>query len=154
MQQFTVPQFIDVEDKIIGPITTRQFLILLAETIVAAISYSLFDFSLFITIFVTSLFTAFVFAFVKVNGRPFHLFVLNICQTLSRAPLRVWLLVALPDSMILPDEIKKSENIPTKKVNLQASRLDQLSLIVDTSGQYRGEDLIKKEIKPNNNVRK
>ena len=30
MQQFTVPQFIDVEPKIIGPITTRQFLIFLA----------------------------------------------------------------------------------------------------------------------------
>ena len=29
MQMFTVPQFIDVEDKIIGPITTRQFIICL-----------------------------------------------------------------------------------------------------------------------------
>ena len=27
--RFTVPQFIDVEDKIFGPLTTRQFLIML-----------------------------------------------------------------------------------------------------------------------------
>ena len=27
MQQFVVPQFIDVEDKIIGSITVRQFII-------------------------------------------------------------------------------------------------------------------------------
>ncbi|KKS92044.1 MAG: hypothetical protein UV69_C0039G0006, partial [Parcubacteria group bacterium GW2011_GWE2_43_12] len=29
MQQFVVPQFIDVEDKIIGPITVRQFIIIM-----------------------------------------------------------------------------------------------------------------------------
>jgi hypothetical protein len=29
MQQFVVPQFIDVEDKIIGPISVRQFLTLM-----------------------------------------------------------------------------------------------------------------------------
>ena len=45
MQQFTVPQFIDVEDKIIGPITTRQFVIMLAGFTLIGISYKLFDFS-------------------------------------------------------------------------------------------------------------
>lgn len=146
MQQFTVPQFIDVEDKIIGPITTRQFLILMAATIISAIAYKIFDFSLFATVFIVTLFTAAMFAFVRVNGRPFHLFVLNLSQTLRRSPLRVWLLVAMPESAILPDDTQEKEEIATKKVNLQASRLDQLSLIVDTSGQYRGDDLIKKEI--------
>ena len=29
MDRFVVPQFIDVEDKIFGPVTVRQFLILL-----------------------------------------------------------------------------------------------------------------------------
>lgn len=29
MQQFLVPQFIDVENKIIGPLTVRQFVIFL-----------------------------------------------------------------------------------------------------------------------------
>ena len=50
MQQFTVPQFIDVENKIIGPITARQFLILLIAAIIVAISYKIFDFSLFLTV--------------------------------------------------------------------------------------------------------
>ena len=47
-QQFTVPQFIDVEDQILGPITVRQFVIVLADGIFLAISYKLADLTLFI----------------------------------------------------------------------------------------------------------
>jgi len=90
MQQFTVPQFIDVENQIIGPITTRQFMILLGATIIMAISYKLFDFSLFVTISVTVLIIAATFAFVKINGQPFHLFILNFIQTWRRPNIRVW----------------------------------------------------------------
>ena len=43
MQQFTVPQFIDFEDKIIGPITTRQFLILMGGFVAIALCYAIFD---------------------------------------------------------------------------------------------------------------
>ena len=48
MQQFTVPQFIDVEDKVIGPITVRQFIIMLAGFLAIAICYKLLDFAAFI----------------------------------------------------------------------------------------------------------
>jgi len=90
MQQFTVPQFIDVEDKIIGPITARQFVIFLAAAIVIAISYKIFDFTLFITFSIIVFLIAVLFGFVKINGRPFHFFVLNIVQTVRRPGIRVW----------------------------------------------------------------
>ncbi len=45
MRQFTVPQFIDVEDKIIGPLTVRQFLIMLTGFAVIGVSYKFADFS-------------------------------------------------------------------------------------------------------------
>ena len=77
MQQFTVPQFIDVESKIIGPITTRQFLIILAAALLIALFYRIFDFSLFVFTTVIVLIIAAMFAFVKINSRPFHFFVLN-----------------------------------------------------------------------------
>jgi len=50
MQQFTVPQFIDVEDKILGPITIRQFLILLVGCIVIFISYRYGDLGTFVLV--------------------------------------------------------------------------------------------------------
>lgn len=140
MQQFTVPQFIDVEDKIFGPITTRQFLIILASSIVVAISYKIFDFSLFVLVLIIVSLFCMLFAFARVNGRPFHFFVLNFIQTVKRANLRVWnnnsseMIIEQMDAIIeKPVNHAQAPSIPT-------SRLDELSLIVDTSGAYMGED--------------
>lgn len=133
-----MPQFIDVENKIIGPITTRQFLIILAAGIIAAISYKLFDFSLFITITIAVLGLAAVFAFVRINGRPFHFFVLNVIQTLRRPRLRVWDSRAIITEMAEKTLIKAEEK-PVPKASYKKSRLAELALIVDTKGHYKGE---------------
>ncbi|HBA36649.1 TPA: hypothetical protein DCZ15_02110 [Candidatus Falkowbacteria bacterium] len=139
MQQFTVPQFLDVESKIIGPLTTRQFLIILAAAIIMAISYRLFDFSLFLVIAIIITIIAAVFSFVKVNSQPFHLFVLNAIQTVRRPGLRVWnnRLVAIEQEEKL-DIIKPGYEPETKK-EYKTSRLAELALIVDTKGRYKGE---------------
>ncbi len=47
MQQFVVPQFIEVEDKIFGPITIRQFLILLGAFVLIFLGWRFGDFLIF-----------------------------------------------------------------------------------------------------------
>jgi len=141
MNQFTVPQFIDVEDKIIGPVTTRQFLIILVCFILIFIYYRIFDMSLFITASAFNIIVFSTFAFVKVNGRPFHFFVLNIIQTLKKTKLRIWNHILYKTGQeiyfenlsVIKDEKKGPVKIFTK------SRLAELSLIVDTQGEYKGE---------------
>ncbi len=145
MQQFTVPQFIDVEDKIIGPITTRQFLIILVAAIFVGIFYKVFDFSLFVFSSVIVALITFIIAFIKINGRPFHYFALNLIQTVKKPSLRVWNKTYFTDSSIEDDDPEKNEIMPAKNINLKSSRLDQMSLIVDTYGQYGGDDLVTKE---------
>lgn len=139
MQQFTVPQFIDVEAKIIGPITTRQFLIFLGAAIIIAICYKLFDFTLFLTIAIVVVMIAVLFAFVKINSRPFHFFVLNAVQTLRRPRLRVWNSRAISSEP--PEDIPFVKPIvkPAVKEYYKKSRLAELALIVDTKGRYKGE---------------
>lgn len=141
MQQFVVPQFIDVEDKIIGPITTRQFIIILAGFLVIAASYKLFDFSLFVTFGSIVLIITGIFAFLKINGRPFHFFVLNLLQTFKRSRLRIWYVGSSPEGNDYA--IEESRFISTAAVVLDkhytTSRLAELSLIVDTKGAYGGE---------------
>ena len=139
MQQFIVPQFIDVEDKVIGPITTRQFIILLVGALIIGISYKLFDFSLFLTVGLFVFGVTGVFAFLKINGRPFHYFLLNLFQTLKKSKLRVWLHQNDPVDL-------SSEKVNFTAIQRQApekhytsSRLAELSLVVDTQGAYRGE---------------
>ncbi|HNW55830.1 MAG TPA: PrgI family protein [bacterium] len=141
MQQFTVPQFIDTEDKILGPITTRQFVILLVMTGVLFVEYKLFDFSLFVAIGVITLGFFIVFAFGKVNGRPFHLFLLNLVQSLFLPSLRLWNKNFGKD--IVEDQFNEKNIIksqpPAVKNRFSSSRLAELSLIVDTTGAYGGE---------------
>jgi len=139
MQQFTVPQFIDVESKIIGPVTTRQFLIILAAAVIIGLSYKLFDFSLFLLITVVVLIITSVFAFVKVNGRPFHYFVLNITQTIRRPGTRVWNNRLTIFEEIDKTPVVKAEEKPVAKEQYKKSRLAELALVVDTKGKYKGE---------------
>ena len=137
MQQFTVPQFIDVEDKIIGPITARQFIIMFSGVMLMAVGYKFFDFSLFIGSSIVIFLISGVFAFFKVNGMPFHFFVLNFIQTSKKPKKRVW----INEGKIVEEDAKKTINeyAPVLKKHINASRLSELALIVDTSGAYRGE---------------
>lgn len=142
MQQFTVPQFIDVEDKIIGPITVRQFVIMLAGFTLIGISYKLFDFSLFLTMGILIFIIFGVFAFVKINHMPFHFFVLNFIQTLRRPGLRVWNnALQIVDIGFKEKDVKVAPEIPQAPAKVYSgSRLAELSLIVDTRGAYPGEE--------------
>ncbi len=143
MQQFTVPQFIDVEDKIIGPITSRQFVIMLGTFMLIAINYKIFYFSAFLMVSIPEMAFALVFSFVKVNGRPFHFFILNLVQTAKRSGLRVWSNANNPyDSDMEKQPVVgiTPEPIRAKTQEYQASRLQELSLIVDTQGAYKGEE--------------
>ncbi|MBA3046725.1 PrgI family protein [Patescibacteria group bacterium] len=144
MQQFTVPQFIDVEDKIIGPITSRQFIILLFGAILIFICYKIFDFSAFAAFGLLIFAISGIIAFAKINGRPFHFFVLNLLQTLKRPNLRVWSR-NISNSDIGIEEgaaisVKGDGNGMPPVGRYTTSRLAELALIADTRGIYRGEE--------------
>jgi hypothetical protein len=141
-QQFVVPQFIDVEDKIIGPITTRQFVILLGTALVLFILYAILAFAYFIGFGLPILAAGIVFAFAKINGQPFHYFFLNVVQTSKKPRLRVWYKEETSEELMAriaappaPPEVLK----PVKE-RIAGSRLQELTLIANTGGVYRPED--------------
>lgn len=140
MQQFLVPQFIDVEDKIIGPITTRQFVITLAGILLSFMWYELLAFIYFVFACAITLALASIFAFAKINGRPIHYFLLNFIQTSKRARLRVWNKAAyVRDVQIVSSEIKEAKTLEIKREPVSGSRLADLTLIINTGGMFRGE---------------
>lgn len=140
--QFVVPQFLDVESKIIGPVTVRQFAIMMAAGLVGAIFYRLFDFSLFLLTTIPLILVAAAFSFVKINGQGLHYVALNMVQTLRRPSLRVWNKYR-PDAE-LKARIKKQAPPPPPprftKPPLSGSRLRDLSLVVNTGGVYVPDD--------------
>ncbi len=143
MQQFTVPQFIDVEDKVIGPITVRQFVIILFAAGLIAIAYKLFYFTTFIVIAVIITVLTVIIAFAKVNGVHFHLFFANFLITMFKANVRVWNNAFGKEHLRIETERVVNEN--KREIiaprTYTASRLTELSLIVDTQGVFRGSHL-------------
>lgn len=142
MQQFVVPQFIDVEDKIIGPITTRQFLILLTAGLIIFIAFRLADFALFIVILALVGGTSLIFAFYKPNGQVFHYFLLNIFQNLKRPSLRIWVKSYTNDELnyFRKQGTEEGEPIEPKRMPAKREHIRDLALIVNTGGYYRAED--------------
>ena len=139
MDQFMVPQFIDIEDKIFGPITTRQFVICLVGGTLIFVFFKLLSFWWFTAAGVLIFAATGTIAFLRVNGQPFHFFLLNLIQTLRRPGLKVW------DKRLTVGEIKaimrvvpeKTPPPPPRKEALTATRLQELSLIVNTGGVYK-----------------
>lgn len=141
MEQYVVPQFIDVEDKIFGPITTRQFLILLTSSLILFIIFKLADFALFVFFVAIVGGMTLILAFAKVNGQSFHYVLLNIVQTLRRPSLRIWNKFQnnqeLNESRLSAkvEILEKAAPVP----RLSYNRIRDLSLVVNTGGYYKPE---------------
>jgi len=139
--RFLVPQFIDVEPKVFGPITVRQFLIMIVGAMTMFITYKMTDFSLFIFMGLIELMTFGTVAFMKINGQPFHYFVLNFVQTVRKPAVRIW-----KKEEIKVKEKKEKEKIEEKKKEiiprreLPPSRLSELTMVVNTGGVYKEEE--------------
>ncbi len=143
MEQFVVPQFIDVEDKIIGPITTRQFVIMLVTAGFIFLAYRFLYFVQFLLVTAVILIIGLSLAFIRVNGRPFHFFLLNLLQTSRRPRLRTWNKHLTDEEVRLSMKAPPSSTAAPKLVArppLASSRLSELSLMVDTGGVYKGEE--------------
>lgn len=142
MQQFVVPQFIDVEDKIIGPITTRQFIILLGTGLIIFVLFKLLLFWYFVIAGLFVFACGGALAFVRVNGQPCHFFLLNLIQTNKKPKLRIW------NKERIDAELKAyiAETLPPpplpkiRKEPLSASKLTEIALVLDTGGVYAPEE--------------
>ncbi len=137
-QQFIVPQFIEVEDKIFGPITVRQFLILLVGSLTEFLVYRFADFQLFVLLTALIGGTTLLFAFAKINGQTFHYFLLNLFQTLRRPSIRIWRKFYTKSDLlyILKQGIPEMVVVQEKKA-ARPQRMRDLSLVVNTGGYYK-----------------
>ncbi len=71
MAQYQVPQFIEVEDKIFGPLTLKQFIYLAGGAGICLMFFTLLPFWLMFILSVPVMSFSAALAFYKINGRPF-----------------------------------------------------------------------------------
>jgi hypothetical protein len=151
MMQFVVPQFIDVEDKILGPLSVRQFLMILVWGVIGFLMLKIFkNFLTFVLLFIVWSLITFLLAFIKINGRPFHYFILSILQTFKVPRLRIWHKEDTEyEYRFVATTAAKPRAAIAIKQPLTASRLTSLSLVVDTGGAYdESGDIVAGSLKP------
>lgn len=122
MRQFSVPQFIEVEDKIFGPLTLKQFIYVLGGVAALFIMYVFLPFFLVILLGLPVAGLAAALAFYKVNDQPFIKVMASAIGYYSKSRLYIW---------------KKIE----KPRRAEAERLEQPKLVVPKITESKLKDL-------------
>ncbi|MFA5270042.1 MAG: PrgI family protein [Patescibacteria group bacterium] len=134
-----IPQNIDKEDKLVGPLTLKQFLYLLGGAALTFIAYQYYAIGyLFITEFVVIglalMALAVMLAFVQINGRPFITFLASLGSFLTAPKQRFWHKNNHLDSMAVK-LAKPTATTPTAAKSIDKSQLEKLATILDTGGK-------------------
>ena len=88
--QFKVPQFIDVEDKLFGPLTFKQFAYLAGGAGICFVSYRLLPIYASIPIMLPVAGLALLLTFYRINGQPFIYYLQASIVYLTGSKLYVW----------------------------------------------------------------
>lgn len=88
--RFEVPQFIEIEDKIFGPLTWRQFLYLAGGLGMATVLFFTAPIVVFLLIGLPLAGLAGALAFYPINNRPFSFFLEAIFNYITKQRLYLW----------------------------------------------------------------
>src|SRR5690349_14717186 len=88
--RYQVPQFVDIEDKIIGPFTLKQFLMYVVAVMLLIPIYLASDLSLFITIALPVLGIAAAFAHVRIGSKSLFETIVNFTNHTLNGQFYIW----------------------------------------------------------------
>jgi hypothetical protein len=88
--QYQVPQFIETEDKVVGPFSLRQFAYVGAAAVVSGVCYFLLQPWLFFIIAFFLIGGSLALSFVKINGRPLIKIAISAFNFYWKPQLYIW----------------------------------------------------------------
>ena len=144
--QYQVPQFVEVEDRIVGPLTVKQFLMFVVNALIVAAFYVTFP--MYLTVMLSIPVTTFfgLLAFYQVNGRSFIWFLYAIAHYLLTGKMFLWERrgetprvrigsVNAVETLIARRGLRRITPRPTE------AQIQRLAQILDTAGKVVDEDL-------------
>ncbi|MDP3685437.1 MAG: PrgI family protein [bacterium] len=146
--QFQVPQFVDVEDKIFGPLTAKQFLMFVVNALIGAAIYVAAPLPVFVALIIPITIFFLLLAFYKVNGRSFVWFLYAILHFVLTGKLFLWDRRGETPKIRISSITAVETALARRGMRLAArvgpaaeNRIQQLARILDTSGKVVEEDL-------------
>ena len=131
--RFTVPQFIEMEAKIVGPLTFRQFIFIGIAGGICFVLYFTFPFSLFLLATIVLGSGAVAFAFLKIGGRGLPTILGNFLKFSLAPKIYLWGKKEVPVEVFKKEMAKaeeKKEELPLKIA--EKSRLKKLRTQIET----------------------
>jgi len=133
---FEVPQFIDVEDKIFGPLTFKQFVYVAGGVGFAVVMFLLVPFFFVVLLAGPVLLLSAALAFYKINDRPFIQVVESAFYYFINKRLYVW---KKQNKKIAKREDKETDTTPYVP-KLSENKLKDLSWSLDIKESLYGDD--------------
>ena len=125
--RFQVPQFIDVEDKLFGPLTFKQFAYLAGGAGISFVSYKLLPIYIAIPIILPVAGLALLLTFYKINGQPFIYYLQASIVYITGSKLYIWKQKLNKKKKDAPTQVQEKPVLPT----LSDSKLKDLAWSLD-----------------------
>lgn len=140
-QQYKVPQNIDLEDKIVGPFTMKQFGYLMGGGILIYGIYQVFApyengiiYTIVLSLPVALL--AIALTFIKINDRPFEFFLINFFQYSFSPKRRIWQRGYVTPTVVIKTPVRQKASSATAAQ--KHATLDQIATSLDLSAGNTG----------------
>ena len=131
--QYPIPQFIDVEDTIVGPLTVKQTVILGAGAMIVFAGTMFFVSLIAILIAIPTIVACLLLAFYKPNGRPLYVLIINYVTFTFKPKLYLWR--REPEGILIKCAIKRNtgkDNMSAEAKIISRNRLQELAWVLDT----------------------
>lgn len=132
--RFEVPQFIDIEDKIFGPLTFKQFLYLVGGAGLAYSSYRIVPFPFWLVLTPGFIVAGLLLAFYKINNRPFIEIAQNYISYRLKGKVYLWQRELVKPKPVATATEKKPATPTTKEVTVD--RIKALAENLDILDTY------------------
>ena len=126
---FNIPQFIDKEDKLVGPLTAKQLGWLAGAGVVMLVLFNVLDTSAFFLAAIPVLAIFGALAFYRPNNQPLLVFVLSSLSFVFRPKMYVWR--RLPEKIAPPKKTKRSVEAVKEKRAVNEEKISEISKILD-----------------------
>lgn len=131
--RFTVPQFIEMEAKIVGFLTFKQFIVLFMAALICGAFRFVLPFSFFIIATIIVVGGALALAFLKIGGRSLPVVLGNFLKFKFSPKMFIWKKVETPIQVFKKEEVKEEETIEETPLKIaEKSQLKKLHTFIET----------------------
>ena len=140
--RYQVPQFVDIEDKVIGPLTVKQFMIYIFAAMLLVPVFLSSDLALFLTIALPVMGIAAVFAHIRPGGKSLFASIGSAFGFLARGRLFIWRRTNKPKLLPVQGEEYRERGFDGLLPDaLQTSALADQARDLNASGSIIDEDI-------------